>query len=248
MFIPRRKLHLLHALRFNGGSGSGGAGGGQAGGGQAGSGQGGQGSGGQGDGGGQGGGSTGDPKVFDEAYVKQLRAEAAENRRKAKEAEERAQQQQREFQERLLKSLGLEPDPNKNWEKQLEEAKAAAQAATQKANQKLIRAEVKVIAKDLGIVDPDAAFALADLSKVQVGDDGEISGVKEALETLVKAKPYLVGKPPTGGGVGAGSNPPGAGGNGTPTFTRAQIKAMSPEEVEKNWPAIMKQMEAGTLK
>ena len=214
--------------------------------GQAGSGDGGQQ--GQAPAGGQGGGSN-EPKTFDEAYVKQLRDEAASHRVKAKEFEDKLkalEAQSKEFPAKLLKALGLEPDPNKAWEKQVEEAKTAAQAATEKANQRLIRAEVKVLAKDLGIVDPDAAFALADLSKVQVAEDGTVSGVMDALEALVKAKPYLVGKAGQGG-VGSGSNP-GAGAGGAQTFTREQIKRMTPDEINANWATIQKQMEAGTLK
>lgn len=197
--------------------------------------------------GGQSGAGTEQPKIYDETYVKQLRDEAASYRVKAKETEDRLkalEAQSKELPAKLLQALGLEPDPNKNWEKQVQEAKVAAQAATEKANQRLIRAEVKVLAKDLGIVDPEAAFALADLSKVQVAEDGTVSGVREALEALAKAKPYLIGK---SGQVGSGSNPGTSTGNAQ-TFTREQLRSMSPEEIDKNWAAIQKQMEAGTLK
>lgn len=203
----------------------------------------------QGTAGGQSGPSTEQPKTYDETYVKQLRDEAASYRVKAKETEDRLkalEAQSKELPAKLLKALGLEPDPNKNWEKQVQEAQAAAQAATEKANQRLIRAEVKVAAAALGIVDPDAALALADLSKVQVADDGTVSGVKEALEALAKAKPYLIGKPGQAA-LGSGSNP-GANTGNTQTFTREQLRSMSPEEIDKNWAAIQRQMEAGTLK
>lgn len=90
--------------------------------------------------------------------------------------------------------------------KKAEEEKRRALAA---ANERLIKAEVKVVSTQLGIVDPDAAYALMDRSVVKVDDAGNITGVKEALETLLKAKAYL--KAPSGGAannaVGSASNP-----------------------------------------
>lgn len=44
-------------------------------------------------------------------------------------------------------------------------------------------------------VDPDAAFALADKSGLTVEEDGSVTGLAEALDTLADAKPYLVNKP-----------------------------------------------------
>jgi hypothetical protein len=40
--------------------------------------------------------------------------------------------------------------------------------------------------------NPDAALKLVDLSGVAVGDDGKTTGLKEALEALSKAHPYLI--------------------------------------------------------
>lgn len=64
----------------------------------------------------------------------------------------------------------------------------------QMANDRLIAAEVKTASIELKIVDPDAALALMDKSKIKVDDKGNVTGVKEALDALTKAKPYLVGK------------------------------------------------------
>jgi hypothetical protein len=71
----------------------------------------------------------------------------------------------------------------------------------QMANDRLIAAEVKTASVELKIVDPDAALALMDKSKIKVDDKGNVTGVKEALDALTKAKPYLVGKA-TGGAWG----------------------------------------------
>ena len=68
----------------------------------------------------------------------------------------------------------------------------------QMANDRLIAAEVKTASVELKIVDPDAALALMDKSKIKVDDKGNVTGVKEALDALTKAKPYLIGKAANG--------------------------------------------------
>lgn len=75
------------------------------------------------------------------------------------------------------------------------------------------------------VVDVDAAFRLADLSKVKFNGE-EIDGIDTIVEDLVKSKPYLAHDPkstPKGGG----SNP--AGGGNLPT----NIKDLTPEEFAK---------------
>ena len=59
--------------------------------------------------------------------------------------------------------------------------------------------------KPSSLIDPDAA-SMADLSKAQVADDGKVTGVKEALEVLLTAKPYLKGQ--GSNSAGGGTNPP----------------------------------------
>jgi hypothetical protein len=58
--------------------------------------------------------------------------------------------------------------------------------------------------------NPKAALRLADLSKVEIDDEGEVTGLREALDALAKSDPYLLAKdddddddqPPTGQPVG----------------------------------------------
>jgi hypothetical protein len=150
------------------------------------------------------GGETEQTKTYDEKYVKQLRAEAAKYRSEKKEIESSLSQKQSEFQNNLLKALGLEPDPNKNYEKQLSEARLKAQEAENRANEKLMRAKIETESSKLGIIDPELAYLAMDKSGVKVKDDGSVDGVKEALEALLKTKPHLKGqiKP-----IGGPSNP-----------------------------------------
>lgn len=75
--------------------------------------------------------------------------------------------------------------------------KAAKAEARQKeiettARERLIQAEARAVAAELGFLKPLHAVKLADLGKVTVGEDGSISGVREALETLKKDSPELL--------------------------------------------------------
>ncbi len=77
------------------------------------------------------------------------------------------------------------------------------------ADNRLISAEVRAVSADLNIIDIDAAFALMDKSGVKVGDDGSVTGVKEALEALATARPWLVKQAaPSPSGTGSTGNFP----------------------------------------
>lgn len=105
-----------------------------------------------------------------------------------------------------------------------EKAETDKKEALEKANQRLINAEIKIAAQATGFVDPGDAVALIDRTGIAINDKEEITGVKEAVEALAKAKPHLVGKA-GGGSVGSGSNP-GAGGATDPV---AAAKKMAEE-------------------
>lgn len=78
-------------------------------------------------------------------------------------------------------------------DRKAQEAETKAQQALEAANQRLVKAEFRVLARELG-VRPDAlddAFVLADKSAVKVGEDGTVEGVKDVIEALIKAKPFL---------------------------------------------------------
>lgn len=59
-------------------------------------------------------------------------------------------------------------------------------------DQRVIRAELKAAAVKAGMVDP-AALKMLDLSKVKLGDDGEVIGADELMTAAKKAHPYLFG-------------------------------------------------------
>ena len=86
-------------------------------------------------------------------------------------------------------------------------AQAERDAALQQATDRLIRSAVVTEAAKLAFTDPGDAFAMVDLGDVTIGEDGEVTGVLEAVKALAQAKPYLIGRrsaPATDAGAGGG--------------------------------------------
>lgn len=119
---------------------------------------------------------------FDAEYVRKLRAEAADYRKKAKDNEAR------------LKALEDEKlSDSEKREKALKEATERAEAAEKRAHQ----AEVRASAAAAGAVNPLAVARLI---------DPDVEDVEKAVSALKKSDPYLFSRP------GAGSADGGAGG------------------------------------
>ena len=68
------------------------------------------------------------------------------------------------------------------------------------ADERLIAAEIRCVGSRLGLVDPDAAALLMDRSGVFVDDNGDVHGVRDSLELLLKNKPYLAAALPASTG------------------------------------------------
>ncbi|WP_440961263.1 scaffolding protein [Paenibacillus nitricinens] len=103
-----------------------------------------------------------------------------------------------------------------------ESAKAERDRALTTANQRLINAEFKSLAREANVPADRlvAALKLADLSAVTVDDDGNAVGVKEAVDALILAEPYLAntaggGSRQIGGDTNGGSRKPGTDGLST---------------------------------
>jgi Phage minor structural protein GP20 len=109
--------------------------------------------------------ATQEVKIYDADYVKDLRAENASYRTKAKDWETKAT----------------------DFEKQISTFQQQSQTAS-------LRAAVAVESIKLKIVDADAALALMDKAGISFGDDGSITGVEDALKKLIESKKYLVGE------------------------------------------------------
>lgn len=123
-----------------------------------------------------------------------------------------------------------------------EEAEGKASEATKAANARIINAEARITANDLGVKADKLAYVLklADLSGVTVNDDGEPDAVaiKAAIEAVLKDLPELKtgskqGDSQMGGGGFGGGN------NGTDKpLTTELIGAMSAEETKRRMPEI----------
>lgn len=78
-----------------------------------------------------------------------------------------------------------------------EEAERKAQEAIDRANRRIIAAEAKVIASDLGVKPERISYLLklADLSSIDVDDNGEpdSKAIREAIEAVLKDLPELKG-------------------------------------------------------
>lgn len=109
-----------------------------------------------------------------------------------------------------------------------QEALAAEKAKTAQAEAKakaaLVRSAFTAEAVGANLVNVADAFKLADLTSVDVADDGTVAGVKEAVEQLVKDKPYLVKQDPGTSG-GSGGAPFRQGGDLKPDDITRQILA-----------------------
>lgn len=61
--------------------------------------------------------------------------------------------------------------------------------------------------------DPSLALKTADLSKVDIDSDGNVTGLKDALKALATAYPFMLKEKSEGTGGGPGGTPPGNNGN-----------------------------------
>lgn len=64
-------------------------------------------------------------------------------------------------------------------------------AANACLTKRLLEAEVKSVGAELGLIDTEVALKLLDTSGVTIAEDGAVSGVREAMETLRLSKRYL---------------------------------------------------------
>jgi hypothetical protein len=110
----------------------------------------------------------------------------------------------------------------------------AEQAATAKANARIIRSEIRAAAAGK-LADPKDALTFLDLSQFEVDENGEVDSdeVAEAIEELLKNKPYLAAataKRFQGTGDGGAAR---KAGNKPKQVTEAELKTMTPEQIVK---------------
>lgn len=89
-------------------------------------------------------------------------------------------------------------------------AEREAAEATQRAQDSLLRSAIITEAVKKNVVDPDAVVAMLDRTAVTFNDDGSPKNIAEAMDSLLEAKPYLVG----GGARQSGADLGARGGSG----------------------------------
>jgi len=167
---------------------------------------------------------------FDTEYVRKLRAEAADYRKRLRElegkvkAEEDAKMTEAEKLQKRLAELEAKETEYKN----------ALQART-------LEYEVKLHAARLGVVDPEAAYRLLDLKQVEFDEDGKPVNLEKVMKELVTKKPYLVGAT----GVTSPMNPAQGRVSGQQVFTRSQLR--DPKFFAANREAIIQAMREGRI-
>jgi hypothetical protein len=117
----------------------------------------------------------------------------------------------------------------------LEKERARAEKAEERANtieaeakETRLRAALVTEAAKPGrnVVDIDAAIALLDRDALELDADGNPTNVASAMDSLLKAKPFLVA---ADGGADLGARDPG----GIKQVTEAELKTMTPEQIDK---------------
>lgn len=103
------------------------------------------------------------------------------------------------------------------------EAEEAAKALKEQHSSYQIDTAIRLAAIEAKAADPGDVVKLLDRDGVTIGDDGQVTGVEDAVKGLLKAKPHLVGQQgPTGDGDGGrrGSSAPGQ-------LTRADVQQLA---------------------
>ena len=142
---------------------------------------------------------------------------------KWKEAERVARERDAELAELRAKAEGKEQEFAAEQERRKVEA-----AALDKANERILKAEFRAEAAGK-LADPSDALRYIDLSDFEVGNDGEVDrgAVANAIEALVKSKPYLAAQ----GGTSVFQSPGATRGDSKAQLTKADLAGMTPEQI-----------------
>lgn len=123
-----------------------------------------------------------EPESFDAEYVRKLRAEAAEYRKRLRDLEAAVKKQEEaklSETERLQQRLAELEKEQAEWQRERQE--------------RTLKYEVMLAAGKLGIVDAEAAYKLLDLSAIEFDEDGNPTNIEKALRGLIAKRPYLAG-------------------------------------------------------
>lgn len=167
-------------------------------------------------------------KVFDEAYVKSLREEAAKHRtEKQKQAKETES-----LMARLAEFENAQLTESERAKKEFEETRGRADKNESRARELEIKYQLALAAVDPAneIGDVKAAIKLMDRDTLEFDDNGKITNLQDALETLKAEYPSVVASArnpsaPHTGNTNPAKTPP------AKKYTRADLQKMSAERI-----------------
>lgn len=168
-----------------------------------------------------------DPRLFKLPRIQELRDQA----KKAKDLED----QQAKLKEEELKKKGEWETVAKEKDEQL--TKLQTQIKEQTINQAILQEAGKQ-----GVTRLDLVNKLIDKQNVQINDNGEVTGVEDAVKALIETNDFLKGE--TKSTVGSGSNPTSGNDDGQ-SFTITQIQ--DPIFYQKNRDAITRAQTMGRI-
>lgn len=111
-----------------------------------------------------------------------------------------------------------------------EKAEATAAEATARADKTLIKAAAVAELVKQDVTNVEGALRALDTTGLTVGDDGTVSGMSEAVTSLLEVIPEFVGKVVP---VKVDQGARGGGASGTEQVTAAQLDSMSAEAIAK---------------
>lgn len=152
-------------------------------------------------------------KLYKEKHVKDLRGEAQRNRERAEAAETKLREREAADEAAAAQKLKDEKKFEELADKERKRAEKAEQDAKDQVaarNRRIIKAEVKVLAKAAGLIDPDDVDLMA-LDSVKLDENDNVVGADKIIEDFKKSKPHKFGDPNNPRG-GLGTDNPGAGG------------------------------------
>lgn len=169
-----------------------------------------------------------EPKVYDQAYVEQLRAEAAKHR--TEKQAEKARVDDLAAQLKTLQDAQLTEAERQKQE--FEETKVRADRNESRANDLQVQYQLALAAVDPAneIGDVNAAIKLIDRDTLEFDSNGKISNLQDALEALKREYPSVVASknntPAPNTGV---TNPSKRGAE--KQITREDLKGMTSERI-----------------
>lgn len=153
--------------------------------------------------------------------------------KKANKEAEKARLKMREIEEAETARKEAELSEIERAQKSAEKARAERDAAHDHLKQWRVRHAVEIAARDAKFHDPADAYLLADLSEIEVDDEGLVTGVTEVVAALAESKPHLIQQ--TSAPTGRVTNTPPASNGATVTSEELAARRRAFERSVKGW-------------